>query len=288
MNKVSKFLWLLLIVVAAFFMWNNYFGNTLKFDVKGRVVGFGDEAGKIVIEHEEIPGYMPAMTMTFTASDTTATKKLSINEAISFTYYVKPDRSYIDEIEILPDTAVNPAGFIAEQPDIELPSDNRVLTEGENISTVELINQDSTQITLPAENRSYTLFTFIYTRCPIPDFCPLMSQRFNEIHKQLSEIDEDILLVSISFDTKYDTPKVLKNYGSRYTDSFSNWQFVSGTPEQVGKISGELGVVTRTGNNQIIHNLRTVLVSDTGRIIKIWRGNDWTSQDVVDYLNTKL
>jgi protein SCO1/2 len=251
-------------------------------------VGYGDEPGKLIIEHEEIPGYMPAMTMTFTAKDTVKTKDFSINEAINFTYYVKPDQSYIDNISHLPDTAVNPAGFIAEQPELELLSGERVRTEGETISAVTLNNQNNDSVTLPVSSRRYTLFTFIYTRCPIPDFCPLMSKRFNEIHKRLNEIEPDLLLVSVSFDTKYDTPNVLKDYGRRYTDSFKDWQFVSGSPEQVGRLSSELGVVTQTESNQIIHNLRTVLISDSGRILKIWRGNEWTANDVILYMNSKI
>jgi protein SCO1/2 len=116
-----------------------------------------------------------------------------------------------------------------------------------------------------------------------------MSNNFAQIDRALGQdpaLYEKTHLLSISIDPGYDTPEVLKSYGAAHTEryekeTFAHWEFAGGTTEQVKKIAEYFGLTYFPDKDQIIHALRTVVVSPDGKVVKIYSGNDWKPEEVV-------
>jgi protein SCO1/2 len=140
------------------------------------------------------------------------------------------------------------------------------------------------------------LLTFIYTRCPVPDYCVLMSSNFAAIEREL-ELDAALYkathLVSISFDPAYDTPKVLRSYGAAQTgkydrETFAHWEFVTAEAEEVKKVAQFFGLTYVPEKDQIVHSLQTALIAPDGKVAKLYSGNKWKPSDVLSDIRNLL
>ncbi|ARA92362.1 hypothetical protein AWN76_003710 [Rhodothermaceae bacterium RA] len=258
-------------------------GCSRSYDVRGRVAGFGDDGRTVIVEHEAIPGLMPAMTMPFNADASVDVQALQPGQAIRFTFVVTRDSSWIRDVEVLPDDALprHPAG--ADTRPRPAPDERPILQPGDPVPPVALIDQDGAPLALSDFEGQPLLLTFIYTRCPIPDFCPRMSRHFATLQDSLTaRYGEVVRQLSISFDPAHDTPAVLRDYAARYTTNTRQWVFATGTPEQIARVTHLFGVYATTGDGQTIdHNLATALIGPDGRVVEIWRGNRWTPDEVL-------
>jgi protein SCO1/2 len=164
--------------------------------------------------------------------------------------------------------------------------------EGDEVPNFTLRNQDDREIRIQNYRGKALLLTFIYTRCPVPDYCTLMSNNFAHVDRELGqdpEVYAKTHLLSISIDPEYDTPKVLRSYGAAHTEryqneTFAHWEFASGTKDQVKEIAQFFGLTYFPDKDQIIHALRTVIVSPDGKVAKIYTGNEWKPSEVVEEL----
>jgi protein SCO1/2 len=261
-----------------------YLFGTQTYTGEGRVAGIKDDGHTLVVEHEKIPGYMPPMIMPLPVADTSMTASLETGDAIQFRLAVSDDDARIVGLQSLPDTAVarNPARTTTpiERAGTEGP---QMLQTGDRVpANVTLTSQAGEKIQLGDYRGQALALTFIYTRCPLPDYCPLMSKQFATLQPQLRErYGDDVQLLSISFDPAYDTPNVLRDYAARYTDRLDTWTFATGDSTQVQRATELFGVFTKTTDgDEITHNLTTALIGPEGRVRRLWRGNDWTPEDV--------
>ncbi len=255
---------------------------TPTYEVTGRVAGFGNDAQTLIIAHEDIPGYMPAMTMPFTVEDPNDRDAVEVGQAVSFTLHIEPNRSWITDLAVLPDDAVPP---LESSPLADAAPDAiTILSVGDAVPDVPLINQDGTPFRLADFQGQRVILTFIYTRCPLPDFCPRMSLQFQALQDQLPPGTAHLL--SISFDPEHDTPAVLQNYAQDYTDDTSNWTFATGTLQDVAALAGAFGVFYEAEGNTFDHNLTTALIDEHGRVAHLWRGNTWHPADVMAQIET--
>jgi len=165
----------------------------------------------------------------------------------------------------------------------------RIPEPGDEVPDIALVNQDGKKIHLGQFRGKPLLLTFVYTRCPLPDFCLLMSNNFSEILKELRgkpAVFDKVQLLSISIDPEYDTPAVLRKYGERYAGDvdpkFQRWQFASGTPEQVTKAANFFGLAVDRKSGQIVHSLSTVLIGADGSVLKVYSGNGWKPDEVAN------
>lgn len=255
------------------------------YEVKGRVAGINDGGQTLVVEHEEVPGYMPPMIMPLPVADTSMTASLRAGEAIRFEMRVSNDSTWISRVESIPDTAVarNPAqstqpvgGSNAEQ-DGPPP-----LREGDSLpADVSLVDQNGDRIEMDGYRGQVLVLTFIYTECPLPDFCPLMSKRFARLQPTLrDQYGDEVQLLSISFDPATDTPAVLREYAQEYTDRLDTWTFATGDTSQVHRVTDLFRVYTEPEEGEITHNLVTAVVRPDGTVHRLFRGNDWTPEDI--------
>lgn len=255
------------------------------FEGQGRIVGFGSDGTTVFIEHEDIDGFMPAMTMPFTAADSTSLTTLGVGDAISFTLVVTRGTAWIEDVQTIPASELN----LPPPPELASTDTVQPLIVGESVPEITLINQDGETFALSDFGDQYVVVTFIYTRCPIPDFCPLMSRHFQTLQRELhDQFPGRVHQVSISFDAEYDTPAVLRDYAKRYTQDLSTWTFATGTLEEVEKAATLFGVSYTSEAGVFDHNLTTAILSPDQRILKLWRGNDWSANDVLDELTLYL
>jgi protein SCO1/2 len=260
--------------------------NAKRYELKGKVVSVEADKHLVTIAHEDIKGYMPGMTMPFTVPDESAYAILRPGDEVSAMLVVDGAQSWLEEMVIRQESVDTAAKS-------DIPVEAKV---GDEVPDYGLVNQDGKEIKLGQYRGRVLLLTFIYTRCPMPDQCDLMSSNFADVDQQLQK-QPDLFtkthLLSVSFDPEYDTPSVLRSYGAahsgRYSsEDFQHWEFASGTKDQVKGIAQFFGLRYYEGNGQIIHGLRTVVITPDGKIFKVYRGNEWKPAELVDDVKAVL
>ncbi|HVG32057.1 MAG TPA: SCO family protein [Pyrinomonadaceae bacterium] len=259
-----------------------------RYEVKGKVVRVDKEKHRVTLDHEEIPGYMEAMIMPYTLKDEQILNELAPGDQLQATLIVDADSSWLEDVVF---TRTSPAASGAN---------GSVATSepkpGDAVPNFSLVNQDAKSIRMNGYRGKALLLTFIYTRCPLPEYCTLMSNNFAAIEKELqtdAALYEKTHLLSISFDPAYDTPKVLKSYGAAHTgnfkkETFEHWEFATAKPDQVKEIAQFFGLTYMQESDQIVHSLKTAIIAPDGRVYKLYSGNDWKPEEVLSDLRTLL
>ncbi len=244
-----------------------------RYEIKGKVVSADRPNKKVTIDHQEIPGYMEAMTMAFTLPDDWAYEHLAPGADIQATLVVDTGRSWLEQPVI---TSAGPAG------DTSAVAEPR---PGDEVPDFTLLNQDGRKISFNDYRGRALVVTFIYTRCPLPDYCPLMTSHFAEIKKTLDrdpKLAQRTQLLSITVDPEYDTPRVLKSYRARHSpDGGGSWEFATGTADEIKAAAQFFGLSYFPEKDQIIHSLRTSVVSPDRKVVRVFRGNEWKPAEVV-------
>jgi len=243
------------------------------FAVKGVVRGVEPDGQTILIQHEDIPGFMPAMTMPFPLHGTNGNEFTS-GDRVRFELTVTKDDSWISRIEKLKTVNISITGF-ATAPE------EKQLEPGDTVPDITLTDQNGKAFHLVDLRGKAVLVTFIYTRCALPNYCPLMSKNFSTLQEQLTkEFAGRFHLVSISFDSSYDTPEVMKSYAQAFTKDETSWTFASGSKQQILSAASQFGLVYLPEAGSFTHDLRTALIGPDGKLIHVWCSNVWTPDEV--------
>jgi protein SCO1 len=253
-----------------------------RYELEGRVVAVDSASRLITIAHQEVPGLMPAMTMPFQVGRNAewAFGNIAPGDHIHATL-VMTDHAELQDISFTKGSDTAGDGT----------SQLRIPDAGDAVPDFRFVNQSGKTIQLRQFQGSPLLLTFVYTRCPLANYCPRMSNSFREILQKLQASPaayKNAQLLTVSIDPEFDTPIVLQNYGQHFAGNldpqFQHWQFATGSPEEVRKAADFFGMSYNSKDGQIIHNLRTVLIGADGRIVKVYSGNRWTPADVArDY-----
>ncbi|MGH9943286.1 MAG: SCO family protein [Pyrinomonadaceae bacterium] len=266
-------------------------GQEKRYELKGKIVSFDKGQQQVVIAHEEVPGFMEPMTMGFTLRQPDAYDVMRAGDEIQATLVVDGSRFWLENpIVTQAATTTDGARPAGETPSAVEPQ------PGSSVPAFALVNQDSKQVGLDKYLGRYLLVTFIYTRCPLPEYCTLMSTNFAEVNRALAQdpaLRPEVHLLSVSIDPERDTPQVLRSYGAAHTgeygaEKFEHWEFLTGQPEEVKKLATFFGLTYNEEGDQIVHSLRTALVSPEGKLLKLYRGNEWKPAEVVKDLQTAL
>jgi protein SCO1 len=263
------------------------------FDVRGIVRAIAEDRETITVAHEEIPGFMPAMTMPFYLKEPSLADGLAPGDPVAFRFVVGENNSWIDRIEKVDASEVEVSvRDLAREPD-PLRARMPRLEEGDPAPSFRLVNQDGEAFETARFSGSAVVMTFIFTRCPVPEFCPLMSSNFQAIQRKLKEepgLRERTHLMSVTIDPAYDTPEVLREYAGAWTDSTENWTFATGDQDRIDEMTTRFSVFIDPDSaaGSIDHALATVLIGPDGRVEKIWRGNRWTPEEVLEEVSTAL
>lgn len=258
-------------------------GSGQKYILTGRVITKQAATQQLVIDNDDIPGFMPAMTMPYTVKDADGFARVQPADIIRADVIVEPQgKVWLEHLVVTGKTVAKPAVPGAPA---------RVLMIGEKAPDVPMINQDGKNIRFSQFEGKVVLFTFIYTRCPFPDYCPLLSSKFAEIQRDLSRVPDDgnkMHLISISLDPNFDKPPVLRKYGLPYMQNdpagFAHWDFVSTTPADLQTLVTSFGLSFSDQDGQINHSMNTILLASDGTVANMWPGNDWQASEVLDVM----
>jgi protein SCO1 len=252
--------------------------------LQGQVLSL-DAPRKLTIKHEEIKGLMPAMTMPYEVKDETLLTGLAAGDLVNATLVVLSNDAYLQAIKKVGEAPLEkPPAETAPPPSAS--SGFELLKPGELVPSAAFLDQDGRNRTLDSFKGSPVVLTFIYTRCPLPTFCPLMDRHFVTIQKKLKEDAalRTVHLVTVSFDPAYDRPPVLKKHARTLNADLTRWTFLTGDRDEVDKFAMRFGVsIARAMNDprDITHNLRTAIVDAEGKLVKIYTGNEWTPEQVL-------
>lgn len=261
-----------------------------EFEIEGKVVAVDKSARRVTLDHKAIPGYMDAMTMPFAIRDPDYFDILRPGDELRGVLVIEGGRSYIDSISVQRSEPM-PAGAPGSTPDAGAPREPVI---GEQVG-FRLTDENGKPLLSDDLRGQVALVTFIYTRCPVPDQCPLMTNNFGEVARLLAEAGvggDRAQLVEVSFDTEHDTPAVLRDYERRAIPDAASRErvrFATGEAEEVRRLANSLGMgYMRDGQAVFNHSLRTALVSPDGKLVKLYRGNDWKPADVVADIRAAL
>jgi protein SCO1/2 len=169
--------------------------------------------------------------------------------------------------------------------DARLPARPR-LKKGDSLPAFSLTTHQGQPFTAADLHGRLTAITFIFTRCPMPEFCPLMVKRFQQLQREVERIHtlRNVQLVSVTLDPAFDTPAVLDAYAQAMGVHPQRWRFVTGDPIEVTRLTHAFSIHTERNGVFLDHTLATAIVDADGRLASIWRGNGWTVSDVLDAL----
>lgn len=250
-----------------------------QYPIRGQVLAVDPSRQEMTVKHEDIAGFMPAMTMPFKVRDARVLDERRPGDLISATLVVEESQGYLEHVV--------KTGEAPLPPDAPAPLASRMLEPGAEVPDAEFIDQESRRRRLSEWHGTTLAVTFVYTRCPVPDFCPLMDRHFKSVQTQIQKdpaLRERVQLVSVSFDPDYDTADVLRAHAERIGADPSVWSYVTGEREAIDRFAAGFGVsVIRDDRpmQEIVHNLRTAVIGPDGRLRTVLNGNDWTPDQLL-------
>ena len=256
--------------------------HTRTFPLTGEVVAIKRDRTEVTVKHDDVVGFMPAMTMPFPVKNPAEIDGLAPGDLIKASLVITDEESML--------TAITKTGSVAPEKRAIITDAAPVLAPGEAVPDVALVGDDGRETTLASRRGSFVLVTFIYTRCPLPDYCPRMDAYFKRVQDAVTEsprLKNQVRLLSISFDPEFDTPAHLQAHARQRGANPAVWQFATAPPDRVAAFGARFGLeVIREGvdGSNITHNLRTALVGRDGTLVKTYNGNGWSPEEVVQDL----
>jgi protein SCO1/2 len=259
-------------------------GELKSFPIRGKIVSVDATKGSVLLDHEAVPGFMDAMTMTYKLKDASVVSELHPGDRITATLLVRKTSDGFEDPQL--DQIVVTA---QAKPDYKPTVQYHVPTAGDAVPDFKLVNEDGRTIHMAQFKGRVVLLTFIYTRCPLADYCPRMNKNFERIDDALAsdkKLYAETHLLSISFDPKYDTPAILKSYGGIYTGGaaakFAHWDFAAPPQSELTAMEEFFDVgVTPGENGTLTHSLSTALIGKDGKVRAWYPTNEWTPEEVL-------
>ena len=261
---------------------------TKRYPFTGRIVSIDAKAESANIDGDLVQGFMEPMVMTYKIKPASTLSQLSPGDSISAEVVVvehdprdeSADSDYwLENVKV---TKHSPPALAAGTKAFHMPS------SGEDVPDFAFTNQNGKQISLHQFRGKVLMVTFIYTRCPFPEFCPRMSNNFAEIYKKIGADPQlsDTQLLSVSFDPEHDTPKVLRDYGfsvahTRDAALFRRWQFAAPKAAELPKVADFFALTVKPDGGTITHNLSTTVIGPDGKIVNWYHGGDWQVSDLI-------
>jgi protein SCO1/2 len=248
------------------------------YELRGQVLAVDRDRQEVTIKHDDIRGLMPAMTMPFKVSEAALLNGLEPGDLVQGTLVVKEYTGYL--------TSLRRTGHEAPPP-METPA-GMTLQTGERVPDVKLVDETGKTRSLAAWRGKVLVVTFIYTRCPFPDFCPRMDRQFTSAQTEIladAQLRDRTALLSVSFDPAFDTPPILAAHAKKLGADPRIWHFATGDRAAIDSFASRFGVsVVREGANaeNMTHNLRTAVIGSDGTLRTVFNGNEWTPAELID------
>ncbi len=240
---------------------------------QGIVLSVDRPTQTVTISHRAIAGYMEAMAMPFRAEKSQDLSHLTPGSRIGFQLKVTHRTATIRHIHVEQIAAS----------DVPLPKPEGQVSIGETLPDFTLTDQDGRAITLSSLRGKLVAVDFIYTRCPLPNVCPMLSANFARLQKRFGD---KITLLSITLDPEYDTPQVLTDYAQRWRADSRKWHFLTGSADEIRKVAGHFGVIFWPEEGSITHTSSTAIIDAAGRLAAVVEGSSFTSQQLIDLVQS--
>jgi len=252
---------------------------------RGLVREISPDRHKAVIRHEAIPGYMPAMTMEFNVKNSNELSGIAAGDTIAFQLTATEETHWIENVRKLASGTNGVAAAKAES----VPSRVAELKPGDTLPDCELTAENGKSIRFSDFRGKAVAFTFIFTRCPLPDFCPRVGSHFakaRDLLRASTNAPANWQFLSISFDPDFDKPAVLSSYANYYRNGNADrWLFAAAPVSSLAQLAPRLDLlVNREPGGSISHNLRTVVLDPRGHIYRQFDGNQWTPAQLAQAL----
>ena len=240
-----------------------------RFALRGTVVSIDRPQERIVVDHEDIPGFMAAMAMPYPVAEPRLLDAAAPGDQITADVVVTDTSAHLENIVVVKK---------AEPPK---PGSNLQPSQpAERAPNFRFVNQDGQSIQLDQYRGKALLLTFIYTRCPLADYCPLANHNFAQIEQALAKNPAAYAkthLLSISFDSDYDTPEVLRNYSRAFMakPAFDHWEFATIPKDSRAEVAKFFNLFLVEEGGQFTHSMKAALIAPDGSIQRWYSGNDW-------------
>jgi protein SCO1/2 len=248
-----------------------------QFELVGQILAVNPERNEVTIKHQDVKGFMPGMTMSFTVRDPALLRDRQPGDLVTATLVVEEVKAYLSTLtktghEDVPEAPATPVA--------------KGLKPGDLVEDSAFLNQDGALAALRDLRGHRVAMTFVDTRCPLPEFCPLMDRHFVAIQKAVAKAPAmaDVRLVTVTIDPAHDTPAVLKAHAERLGADPKVWSFLTPEPAGAPAFFEQLGLLVERegdGPGDITHNLRTLVLDPDGRVASIRTGNDWTPAQLI-------
>jgi protein SCO1/2 len=252
-----------------------------RYELRGQVLAVDRAKLEITIKHEDIPGFMPAMTMPFRVKDGRLLDGRAIGDLVSATLVVEESDAYLTTI-----TKTGFAEVASSEPPLPPAFAIDLLEPGDLVPDQRLVDQAGETRTLASWKGQVVALTFIYTRCPLPTFCPLMDRQFAAVQQALASdpaLRGQVRLLSVSFDPDHDSPEVLRKHAALRGADPAVWSYVTAPRDEVDRFAAHFGmsIVRGTTPGDITHTLRTAVIDREGRLAALHTGNEWRPVDLL-------
>ena len=263
--------------------------NAQRYDLRGVVRSVDREKREITVEHEEIPGFMDAMTMPFAVRDDPQVFEIvHAGDRIEATLVVDGGDYWLEQLltrGFVPTPAAGATGATgatdsATATKVVTPEPNRGVAVGDRVPDFTLTDQTGRAVRFSQLRGEPVAVSFLYTRCPIATACPMTATRFAKLDAMLAEKGFG-RLISISVDPEYDDPKVLSDYAKKLRADPRRWLFLTGDPKAVADVASRFGVMYYPDKGQVVHTQAVGVVDPDGKLAAIYYGEKWEPEHLL-------
>src|SRR5262245_56966150 len=252
---------------------------TKEYQLQGQILDVKPDSSEVLVKHEDIPGFMPAMTMPYKVQDAKVLAGKQPGDLITATLVVGETEAHLSKIDKTGHAPIESASGPAI-------TDSQILKTGDPVPDTKLVDESNAPRPLTSVKGHRVALTFMYTACPQPDFCPLMDRNFAAVQNEIKKTPAlaDVRLVSVSFDPAHDTPAVLKTHAKAWQADPAVWHFVTASTDDIKGFAAKFGVIAEPNDESpaiLTHNLSTAVIDADGRLVKIRPGNMWTPADLI-------
>ena len=263
-----------------------------QYELEGQILAIRAEDNEVLIKHGDIKGFMPGMTMPFKVRNPGLLEGKQAGDLVRASLTVADTDAWLETLEKtgsapLAETAViPPASFVAPlKAGDEPPSTPLTDQNGNELTVSSLVNPEGA-------TAGPVAVTFIYIRCPLPQFCPMLDRRFAEVQRGIKAdpaLASRARLLSVSFDPDADTTERLRAHAARLQADPQIWRFATAPRETIDRFAAKFGVnVIREQDGTITHNMRTTVIGANGRVVKVYEGGEWTAMQLLDDMRGSL
>lgn len=251
----------------------------------GQIISVDTERGTLLVDHDEIPDYMPPMVMEFQVSAADLANAVE-GQRIRARLIEEGEGvfrlAHIWAIDDVGASQVSGSAAALRQ-DTTIRGRKAFRSVGEDLPSFALYDQSGEVVDISRYRGKYILLNFIYTRCPIATMCPAAVNLMEAVQHDVRAAgrSEELELISITFDPEYDSPGVLREYAEARGIDTSNYSFMTGPETAIKDLLRQFGVLAQVQGPLIQHTLATLLIDPQGRIIDRADGSQWDVEQFV-------